>query len=47
MYYVVRCSEIEINKIETGKFSDTPSSFAQIQEAIKELKAEIDILKQK
>jgi replicative DNA helicase len=31
-------SEIEINKIETGKFSDTPSTFSKIQEAIKELK---------
>jgi replicative DNA helicase len=31
-------SEIEISKIETGKFAETPSSLSKIQQAIKELK---------
>jgi replicative DNA helicase len=31
-------SEIEINKIETGKFVDTPSSAKKIEDAIEELK---------
>jgi replicative DNA helicase len=32
-------SEIELSKIETGKFSDTPSSLSKIKSSIEELKA--------